>query len=58
MPQRLTGLKAVSNYKRGVKGKAENENLNAQTDLKKLFPSLTSSKSKLREQLLAPISKA
>ena len=38
MPQRFTRLKAVSHSKRGVKGKAENENLIAQTDLKKLFP--------------------
>ena len=37
MPQRFTGLKAVSNYKRGVKGKGEKENLNAQPHPEKLI---------------------
>ena len=37
MPHRFTRLKAVSHSKRGVKGKAEKENLNAQPDLEKLI---------------------
>ena len=37
MSHRFKKLNSVSHSKRGIKGKAEKENLNAQTDLEILF---------------------